>query len=152
MWRREVESGDGAMAESLRGGSLRIAPERVNFWAALKWLRLVHTPRESFVHLLCLAPLPQGTLVFRARLLDADILARDYPDLQAGGLMGEWCLEGAPDQSVPRVKFLRACDSAHHFLSILQNPRIHPDWLWPAYAALQGDTAESICANAEEMS
>jgi hypothetical protein len=98
------------------------------------------------VQLLCLAPVPQGHLLFRARLLDADVLSRDHPELHAEGLMGEWCLEGSPNESAPRVKFLRTCDSAQHFLSILQNPRIHPDWLWPAYAALQGDTVESVCA------
>jgi len=137
MWRLDLERDP---QRGLSGAHVRIAAERVNFWAGMQWLRLVHTPTSSFVHLLCVAPVREGYLLFRMRLLDADILARDYPEIQGRGLLGEWCLERGADAAqvpTPTLKFLRRCESSSAFLRILQSPRLHPEWLWPAYEGMQ---------------
>ena len=132
MWHIDVASDP----QRVSGAHLCIPPERVNFWAGMQWLRLVHTPRTSFVHLVCVSPVAAGYLLFRMRLLDADLLARDFPDIMAKGLLAEWCLESGAEQT-PTLKFLRRCESPQTFLRIVQTPRLHPEWLWPAYESMQ---------------
>lgn len=133
--------------ERMPSASLKIRAERVNFWAAIRRHCTVHNERESVVHMLCLSPLPEGYLVLPMRLLDADIIVRDHPEVSEGGLLGEWKIDDEHKKGTPRLQLLRTSASPQQFLSMLQSEQYHPPWLWPAYACVQGQTAESLVAS-----
>jgi hypothetical protein len=135
----------GDIESRVPSSSLKIPAERVNFWAALRWHCTVHSEQGSAVNMLCLAALPQqGFLVLPMRLLDADVIARDHPEIASAGLMGEWKIDDEDKKGAPRLKLLRVCTSPHHFLSMLQSEQNHPRWMWPAYAGLQGASPASL--------